>query len=324
MPFSTILTAHPAIQRLLRIRRHPVMGYGIAVGLIVLATALRWLLGPDEGLPFITYFPAITVTALAAGLWPAILAALLSVLLASWLFIADYVWSVGNPLILTVLLLLVMAAIIIAVVTLLHKAVDQLTEQERNIRQLIETVPTGIVVVEQDGRIQLANSSAERLFGYSRQELLGRSVDTLLPERFAQHHREHRRAFNSRPEARPMGLGRDLSGRRKDGGEFHAEIGLSPFARDTHRYVLATVVDVSERRRAQDRERLLAGELQHRTQNLFSIIQAIVARSLVEGRNMSEARADLDGRLRALATANKALFRGEWQGAPLTAGSGDH
>jgi PAS domain S-box-containing protein len=210
-----------------------------------------------------------------------------------------------------------MAGLIIAVAALLHKAIDQLAEQERNIRSLIETVPTGIVVVEQDGRIQLINSSAERLFGYTRQELLGGSVDSLLPERLAPAHARHRRVFNGKPQARAMGLGLDLSGRRKNGSEFAAEIGLSPFSRDKRKYTLATVIDVSERRRAQEREKLLARELQHRTQNLFSVIQAIASRSFGEGRTVAESKADFDGRLRALATANKALARDAWDGAPL-------
>jgi PAS domain S-box-containing protein len=317
MPFSTILTAHPGIQRLLQIRSRPLVGFALALCMVALATLLRWVLGPETGLPFITYFPAVTVTALAAGLWPAILAALLSGILALLLFAGDYSWSVGDPRILSWLFFLLMAAIIIAVVALLHKAVDQLIEQERNIRNLIETAPTGIVVVEQGGRIQLVNASAERLFGYSREELIGHSVDSLVPERHTADHAKYRKAFFAKPETRPMGQGKDLSGRHKNGSEFHAEVGLSPFTRDTHRYVLATVIDVSERRRAQDREKLLARELQHRTQNLFAVIQSIAARTLVKGRTVEEARSDFEGRLRALANANQALSSGVSEGALL-------
>lgn len=318
MPFSTILSAHPRIQRLLQIRSRPLLAYSLALALVALATALRWLLGPETGIPFVTYFPAVTVAALTAGFWPAMLASLVSCFLGLELFSGGYSWSVGDPLIWSGLFFLLMAGVIIAVVMLLHKAVDQLIEQERNIRQLIETLPTGILVVGQDGRIQLVNASAERQFGYAREELVGQNIERLVPEGHAGKHAKFRERFFASPEARPMGRGKDLSGRRKNGSEFHAEVGLSPFSRsNTHNYVLATVIDVSERRRAQDREKLLAGELQHRTRNLFGVIQTIAARTLSQGRTLEEARDDFEGRLSALANANQVLSGDGLEGALL-------
>jgi PAS domain S-box-containing protein len=317
MPFSTILTDHPLIRRLLELRRRPFLCLGIALGLVVFATLLRWSFGPLAGVPFITYFPAVTITALIAGYRAALLAAILSVAIALPLFGGEYIWSVGNPIVWTAMLFLVMAAVIITVVALLHKAVDQLTEQERNIRNLVESIPTGIVVVARDGHIHLVNASAEQLFGYSRQELLGRDVESLLPKRFATSHPAYRAAFNRKAETRRMGLGREVCGRRKDGSEFEAEIGLSALQRDTRSFTMATVIDVSERRRAQEREKLLARELHHRTQNLFTIIQAIITRSLREGRTIEESRTDLAGRLQALAKANQILFSGVFEGAKL-------
>ncbi|WP_072396278.1 PAS domain S-box protein [Hyphomicrobium sp. CS1GBMeth3] len=317
MPFSTILTAHPGIQRLLQIRRRPLLAYSLVLVLVALATVLRLLLGPAVGLPFITYFPAVTVAALTAGLWPAMLATILSCFLGLQLFAGDSRWSTGDQLILSGLFFLLMAAIIIAVVTLLHKAVDQLIEQERNIRQLIETLPTGILVIGHDGRIQLVNASAERQFGYGREELVGHDIESLVPERHASNHARYRQGFFASPEARPMGRGEDLSGRRKNGSEFRAEVGLSPFTRNSHRYVLATVIDVSEHRRAQDREKLLSRELQHRTRNLFAVIQTIAARTLVKGRTIEEAKADFEGRLAALANANQVISGGALEGALL-------
>src|SRR3954453_14627647 len=157
---------------------------------------------------------------------------------------------------------------------------------------------------------------AEKLFGYPRSELLGRSVEILVPSAVAQTHRGLRDSYMRAPEARPMGAGRDLSGRRKDGSEFPVEIGLSPVARNGTRGVLATVIDISERKRAHDRQQFLILELQHRTANLFAVIQFIANRSLAEGQSITQARKELNARLDALARAHAILADAAWEGAP--------
>jgi PAS domain S-box-containing protein len=110
------------------------------------------------------------------------------------------------------------------------------------------------------------------LFGYERRELLGQKIELLVPARQVDTHRAVRESFLEKPEARMMGAGRDLSGRRKDGSEFPIEIGLNPVNRDGHHAVLGTVIDISERKRAHDRQLFLVRELHHRTQNLFAVI----------------------------------------------------
>ena len=100
--------------------------------------------------------------------------------------------------------------------------------QARQLRQLIESAPNGIVMVDQSGKIVLVNAQIEKSFGYSREELLGQPIEILVPERYHQHHSSYRAGFSANPTTRPMGVGRDLFGRRKDGNEFPVEIGLSP------------------------------------------------------------------------------------------------
>ncbi len=112
---------------------------------------------------------------------------------------------------------------------------------------LVDAAPDGIVMTDGWGRILVANRQIEALFGYDRAELLGRSVDDLLPERFRPVHRAHRTRYRDEPRTRPMGAGISLLGRRKDGTEFPVEISLSPVTTNGQTMVVAAVRDVSER-----------------------------------------------------------------------------
>lgn len=116
---------------------------------------------------------------------------------------------------------------------------------------LLEFVPDGIVVVDEGGRIVHVNGVAERLFGWSRGELVGRPVEVLLPARFAAGHVGKRSAYQESPRARPMGMGSDLAGLRKDGTEFTAEISLAPFDAEGRSWSVAAVRDSTERRRVE-------------------------------------------------------------------------
>jgi PAS domain S-box-containing protein len=194
---------------------------------------------------------------------------------------------------------------------------DRVLAQHEQIRFLMNSAPNGIVVVDAQGDIKLVNASAEKLFGYGHDELVGLSVDLLVPADAEAAHREHRAEFNRAPEARRMGVGRDLSGQRKDGSKFPVEIGLNPISREGRNAVLATIIDISERRQAQERQQFLVRELQHRTQNLFQVILAVAERSLADGQALGEARSVFMGRLRALGHAHQALADAAWEGTQL-------
>lgn len=118
-------------------------------------------------------------------------------------------------------------------------------------RRLLAAVPDGVVVCTGDGRIELANPAFERLFGYAQGELIGHSIESLVPDRLRRAHVAYRADFVVENRARPMGDGRGLLGVRKDGTEFPAEISLSPLGATEPGYVIATVRDVSSRMRAQ-------------------------------------------------------------------------
>jgi PAS domain S-box-containing protein len=133
-------------------------------------------------------------------------------------------------------------------------AVVDITERKRaeeRFRLVVESAPNAMLMADDKGKIVLVNTQAERLFGYPRQELLQQSIDLLIPHRFRGHHPKHRADFQTDPRARPMGADRDLHAVRKDGVEIPVEIGLNPIRTAEGSYVLAAVVDISERKRTQ-------------------------------------------------------------------------
>ena len=132
---------------------------------------------------------------------------------------------------------------------------------ELRLRAAVESSPSGILMTDGRGQIVLVNREVERLFGYSREELLGRSVEALVPERFRAGHGGYRSGFIADPKVRAMGAGRDLFGLRKDGAEVPVEIGLTPVATDEGMFILASIVDISARKAADAERRRLEEDL---------------------------------------------------------------
>src|SRR5689334_1887490 len=113
---------------------------------------------------------------------------------------------------------------------------------------LLDAAPDGIVVCDGDGVLVLVNTEAERMFSYTRDELLGKPIELLIPEHVRARHRHHLASYTAEPRLRPMGSNLDLRGRRKDGSEFPVEISLSPFAAARGLLVIAGIRDVTDRR----------------------------------------------------------------------------
>jgi PAS domain S-box-containing protein len=135
-------------------------------------------------------------------------------------------------------------------------------EKSFPIQELIETAPDGFVVADDAGLIVFANRTVEQLFGFQPDELLGHPVHTLIPERLHEIHREHRLSYVRDPKVRPMGLGLDLVGRRKDGSEFPVEISLSPLKTADGMLYTAIVRDITERKVMEDERLALEMELE--------------------------------------------------------------
>lgn len=123
---------------------------------------------------------------------------------------------------------------------------------------LLDAAPDGMIVVDEQGQMRLVNRRTEELFGYSRGDLFGAQVETLLPERSREIHLTHRSTFVAEPHVRSMGSGLHLLGRRQDGSEFPVDISLSPLTTESRSWVIATIRDGTGRHQAEEQRRATA------------------------------------------------------------------
>ncbi|HEY1186145.1 MAG TPA: PAS domain S-box protein [Gemmata sp.] len=131
-----------------------------------------------------------------------------------------------------------------------------LAESEARFRAVFDASPSGLVLVGRDGRIALANELTHQLFGWEKDETTGAPIERFVPDRYQSRHTADRGAFSAAPQARAMGAAAELTARRKDGSEFPIEIGLTPVRAGGEQFVLASIVNITERRRAEDARRL--------------------------------------------------------------------
>jgi PAS domain S-box-containing protein len=162
--------------------------------------------------------------------------------------------------------------------------VAQAAHSYEQLRLAIEAAPTGMLIVNDRGLITFVNAQVEKLFGYGRHELLGRSAEMLVPERLRARHAPPRSLFTSSPHAHTMGTGGDMYGLRKNGTEVPVEIGLNPLDTPTGSFVLSSIVDITERKRAaellaeslHEKETLLR-EIHHRVKNNLQVVSSLLS-----------------------------------------------
>ena len=192
----------------------------------------------------------------------------------------------------------------------------QLAQSEQRFQKVFEAVADGLIKIDQDSRIILANAEMERLFGYSRAELLGMSVHQLIPERHREGHTGHVRGYFAKPVARAMADRRKLFAKRKDGTEFPVEIGLNPIPTDEGPMVLATIQDVTLRdavqqatEQALNEKTVLLNEIHHRVKNNLQVITSLLS---LQARSASPEVAlalfESQGRVKAMALIHQLLY----------------
>ncbi len=140
----------------------------------------------------------------------------------------------------------------------------------------LEAAPDAVVIIDRDGVIVQINGQTETLFGYRRDELIGRPLEVLMPDRFHASHLTHQRAYSADPRPRPMGRGLDLFGLRKDGREFPIDVAISPLPSEAGGLMASTVRDMSEHRRLEDDLRRRTRELEEADRQKDHFLSAVV------------------------------------------------
>ena len=203
---------------------------------------------------------------------------------------------------------------------------------EAKFRGLLESAPDGIVVVDTKGNIVVTNGQAEKLFGYAKDELLGKPIEILVPDQVKPSHVRYRDGYISKPVVRPMGAGRRLTGRKKDGREFPVEISLSPLETEQGTLITSIVRDITERRREEDeikatlreKEALLAEkealltekesllkEIHHRVKNNLQVTSSLLRlqSDYIQDEQSRNLFAESQNRIRSMALVHEKLYR---------------
>ncbi len=203
-------------------------------------------------------------------------------------------------------------------VTAAIRDISDRRKAEQKFRGLLESAPDAMVIVDRNGAISLVNSQTEKLFGYERGDLLGKSVEILLPDRFKDRHHEHRSGYFSDPHTRPMGVGLELYARRWDGSEFPVEISLSPMESEAGLLVTATIRDITERKEADtqlreslEEKEVLLKEIHHRVKNNLQVVASLLAlqSSALQDPLAREAFEESRNRVKSMALVHETLYQ---------------
>jgi two-component system, sensor histidine kinase len=179
----------------------------------------------------------------------------------------------------------------------------QVEESEAYFRVLIESAPDAMIIVDDAGEIVIVNGQTENMFGYDRDELIGNKIEMLLPDRMRESHLGHREDYVDKPNLRPMGIGMELIGQRKDGSEFPVEISLSPVKTEKASFVSSVIRDVTKRKRM-EQEIIAARQEAERANKANSAFLAAASHDL---RQPVQALSLLNGALRRTVKDERAL-----------------
>jgi PAS domain S-box-containing protein len=308
-------------RRLQRSRRNPFAAYSIAVCAVGIATIIRWVLAGylPEGLPFVTYFIAIAVAALFGGFWPGALATVLAAITAFYLFMPPqfgFAFDKANTVALALFVLF--SGLLVLIVTALNAAIDRSLELEENLAAeiersrraerdsrrlavIVETSDDAIIAKDLNGIVTSWNKGAERLFGYTAEEMIGHPISVLIP--------------SDREDEEPSILARLRKGeriehyetvrKRKDGSLIDISLTVSPITDRDGNVLGASKIarDIEEQKRAAIQKDMLIREMSHRVKNAFAVTRGLIAMCARTAASPEDVLRDVSDRLTALARA---------------------
>jgi PAS domain S-box-containing protein len=193
------------------------------------------------------------------------------------------------------------------------QAEEALRGSEARFRKLLELAPDAIIIVNHDGRMVLVNSQAQKLFGYTEDEMLGQPVEILMPDTVRGTHVHHRATYAEAPRTRPMAIGLDLAGRRKDGTHVPVEISLSPMPAEDGLLVMSAIRDVTDRRAAEARITSLNADLERRVAELAAVNKELESFSYSVSHDLRAPLRSIDGFSQALLEEYGDVLTGDGQ-----------
>jgi PAS domain S-box-containing protein len=188
---------------------------------------------------------------------------------------------------------------------------------EARYRAIVDTAVDAIAVIDEGGRISAFNPAAERLFGHTAAEVMGLNVKVLMPEPHHGAHDGYLSQYRNTGERRIIGIGRQVEGLRKDGSTFPLELSVAEWWAGDQRFFTGIMRDITERTQAEQRQRLMVNELNHRVKNTLATVQAVAGQTLRSATDLDQARNALTNRLLALAKGHDVLTRESWDGADV-------
>jgi PAS domain S-box-containing protein len=287
MPLSADLGVHRLVERIQLLRKNPFAAYGIAIAAIAVATLIRWGIGEYVlgRIPFTLYFPAIVIATLLGGLWPGILATILSVFVAWFLFIPpEFSFSLNSPDATSLLVFISTSLLLVGLITL---AIDWLLNEIEKYRTnelaalrlatIVESSDDAIVTKDLNGIIATWNKGAERLFGYTADEVIGKPINIVIPPERDNEEPAILERIRRGERVEPYETVR----RRKDGSLIDISLTVSPLKDATGTVIGASKIarDIAERKEAAERQEMLIREMSHRVKNAFALVNGIVALS---------------------------------------------
>jgi rsbT co-antagonist protein RsbR len=184
------------------------------------------------------------------------------------------------------------------------------------IKIALEVNPAAALVINEDGRITAMNIRALEIFQYETNEIIGEHIERLVPERYRGNHPHHRNGYFKSPETKEMGVGRDLSGIRKDGTEFPVEIGLKAFQTDTGVVAMGTIIDITERRRLEELIKRQREDLMELSTPVIHLWEGILVLPIVGTLDSERSRVMVEQLLQALSDSNCSIAIVDISGVP--------